>query len=398
VKVTCWFNFGLGIDVLQTPTAAKHWFVMVFLYAGVLLGFLLYPFNFHLPNKLAGAKPLPSGDGIQLDAQGGVRSKGIPSELYRQLVSGQGLSLEVWLATGGLSQRGPARMVSYSLNTDRRNFTLGQNGRDLEMRLRTTRTDLNGTNPSTRAKGVIRLNETQHLVITYDYVAESIFVNARKVVENSSIGGGFSNWDPSYHLLLGNEATGNRPWTGKIYLVAIYSRALPPVEVLQNYRAGPFSGSDGHSTKDQRVEEALIALYRFERASLGNIRSYNPGPSLDLEIISEADLWHRSFLKLSRSAFSQVPAAVSEDAAINLLVFIPLGSLLFLAMHENRYSVMKCVVWTLIFGFVLSLSAESLQSLLPKRYSSLNDVLNNTLGTALGAGFAAVVIWSFRRR
>jgi hypothetical protein len=378
--------------------AAKHWFVMVILYAGVLLGFLLYPFNFHLPNKVAGAKALPSGDGIQMDAQGGVRSKGVPTELYRRLVSGQGLSLEVWLATGGLSQRGPARMVSYSLNTDRRNFTLGQIGRGLEMRLRTTRTDLNGTNPSTRAKDVLGLNETQHLVITYDYVVEDIFVNARKVAENHSTGGDFSNWDPSYHFFLGNEATGNRPWTGKIYLVAVYSRALSPVEVLQNYRVGPFSGGGEHSTGDQRVQEALVALYRFERDSLGNIRSYNPDPSLTLEIVSEADLWHRSFLRFSKFALSQDLAGVSEDTTVNLLVLIPLGCLLFIAMRESQYSVMKCIVWTLVVGFLLSVSAESLQFFLPKRYSSLNDVLNNTIGTALGAGLGAVFIWSFRRR
>lgn len=41
----------------------------------------------------------------------------------------------------------------------------------------------------------------------------------------------FTNWDPHFHLLLGNEATMNRPWRGSIYRVLIYNRTLKKTEI-----------------------------------------------------------------------------------------------------------------------------------------------------------------------
>jgi VanZ family protein len=48
----------------------------------------------------------------------------------------------------------------------------------------------------------------------------------------------FSNWDKDYSFLLGNEATLDRPWLGKMFLVAVYDRALNPNEILTNFRVG----------------------------------------------------------------------------------------------------------------------------------------------------------------
>ncbi len=36
----------------------------------------------------------------------------------------------------------------------------------------------------------------------------------------------FRNWEPEFPLLFGNEATGDRPWTGRLFEVALYDRAL----------------------------------------------------------------------------------------------------------------------------------------------------------------------------
>jgi VanZ like family/Concanavalin A-like lectin/glucanases superfamily len=39
---------------------------------------------------------------------------------------------------------------------------------------------------------------------------------------------GFSNWNPAFHLAIGNELTGNRPWAGTVSQFAIYPFAMPP--------------------------------------------------------------------------------------------------------------------------------------------------------------------------
>jgi hypothetical protein len=40
-----------------------------------------------------------------------------------------------------------------------------------------------------------------------------------------------SNWDPTYHLNIGNELTGDRPWTGTISEAAIYPFAMAPSQI-----------------------------------------------------------------------------------------------------------------------------------------------------------------------
>ena len=54
------------------------------------------------------------------------------------------ITIEAWIKPSNITQTGPARIVSVSQNTNSRNFTLGQNGRSCDMRLRTTSTSTNG--------------------------------------------------------------------------------------------------------------------------------------------------------------------------------------------------------------------------------------------------------------
>ena len=41
----------------------------------------------------------------------------------------------------------------------------------------------------------------------------------------------WSSWDPTFRLVLGNEATGDRPWRGQLLDVALYDRILGPGEI-----------------------------------------------------------------------------------------------------------------------------------------------------------------------
>jgi hypothetical protein len=52
----------------------------------------------------------------------------------------------------------------------------------------------------------------------------------------------FSNWSPSYELVAGNEVTGNRPWSGTISGLSIYSFAMSAEQIEQLAR--PAAGSD----------------------------------------------------------------------------------------------------------------------------------------------------------
>lgn len=66
----------------------------------------------------------------------------------------------------------------------------------------------------------------------------------------------------------------------------------------------------------------------------------------------------------------------------NVLLFVPLGGLL--------YALGKKLLKAMLFGFLLSASVELIQLLGHLGLCELDDVLHNTLGTALGYGLLLV--------
>jgi len=70
------------------------------------------------------------------------------------------------------------------------------------------------------------------------------------------------------------------------------------------------------------------------------------------------------------------------DLALNVAIFVPIG---WGVRRAGRTSLLAAVVLAAAF----SLGMESLQAWLPNRYSSLADVLANTLGATAGAWLEA---------
>ncbi len=90
----------------------------------------------------------------------------------------------------------------------------------------------------------------------------------------------FRTWDPTYHLLLGNEGTMNRAWRGEFHLVAVYDRPLTPEEVSQNFSAGPSPSLPQH-----RVRDGLVLLYDFSEGGGDLVHDRAPaGGQVDLRI------------------------------------------------------------------------------------------------------------------
>ena len=81
--------------------------------------------------------------------------------------------------------------------------------------------------------------EVSHVVFTRDQAGNvKFYLNGADSTARPPITGSFDNWDGSSKFALANELTGDRPWLGELYLVAIYSRALSKEEVQRNYGAG----------------------------------------------------------------------------------------------------------------------------------------------------------------
>jgi len=165
-----------------------------------------------------------------------VVSDGDADKLFNNLKSRSEISIEAWVSPANLTQTGPSRIVSMSKDAGQRNFTLGQIGEDLAIRLRTTKTEQNGIPEMDTQKRILSQQPT-HIVTTYDGNTKKLYINGQLHSESQQLNGDFSNW-ANYPLILGNELTGDRTWLGKLYLVAIYNHSLTPDEILRNYQSG----------------------------------------------------------------------------------------------------------------------------------------------------------------
>lgn len=75
------------------------------------------------------------------------------------------------------------------------------------------------------------------------------------------------------------------------------------------------------------------------------------------------------------------------EFAANIALLVPVGLLLTLALRRGRWWI------AVLTGFGVSLLAELAQgSLRPERFATGRDVVANTLGTAIGAGIAVLVM------
>ena len=180
---------------------------------------------------------------LSVDGSTVIASAGASTKLIDAVMASNEITIEAWVKPANLTQNGPARIVTLSLGATDRNFTLGQGvygaaSDVIEVRLRSTNTDLNGK-PALATPGGDLTTELTHVVFTRDNIGVTrIFIDGVERI-NGQTTGDFSNWDASHRLGLANEWTGDRPWLGELHLVALFDRALPPEDVLQNYAAGP---------------------------------------------------------------------------------------------------------------------------------------------------------------
>ena len=79
------------------------------------------------------------------------------------------------------------------------------------------------------------------------------------------------------------------------------------------------------------------------------------------------------------------------DLVSNLLGYLPLGFLLFVALVRSRRGTGAAAWQAIAAGSLLSLLMETLQNFLPQRVASNLDLGLNALGTALGVGVGAVL-------
>jgi hypothetical protein len=299
----------------------------------------LWPLTtWQLPQKIPnGAERMETG-GLRFAAPGIARAEAPVwlDAIVEQPDQTLAISLRVKVYSG--SQRGPARIFTVSEDTLSRNLTLGQDGSDLVLRLRSQATDANGMidgKPLVRVPRIFEVGRWHQIDLTISPKELRVERDGILIADQELPGSPFATWDRSFDLALGNELTNNRPWLGEI--------ASAHVRV-------------GDTTVDYLAPGTLsLPDHHWQFASRPRLALTDP--------------------------------SVLFDAVVNVLFYIPLGLLLGVAFPD------KAVRWAIVIcGF--SLLMEGLQLGIPDRTATVIDVLTNTLGGVVGL-LLARGLWSW---
>jgi VanZ family protein len=204
----------------------------------------------------------------------------------------------------------------------------------------------------------------------------TVYINGK--AKRSSRVFGLTRKDLTGELVVGNSPVENDSWPGILRGLAIYKNELSAREVANHFSA--WRANQGVALD----RETMLAMYRFRERS-GNMVKNDIQPGIDLYIPRHFKIWRQSLMTAPWKEFK--PNAVyAKDVIVNVLGFVPLGLVLFPYFEIVRNS-RRPWLMSYLSGTLLSLTIEILQSFLPTRYSGWTDVITNSTGTALGAGF-----------
>jgi len=304
----------------------------------------LEPFDWQLPRQVANrAEQTP--DGWRFAAPG-IALAPPPHDWLEAARAAETLELSLTVRPHSATQAGPARILTISRDTHMRNLTLGQEDDDLVLRLRTEDTDLNGLiagEPFARVEDVFRSGRWLTIDLRIEPGRLSIAVDGRPAPALALPPRVLATWEPAFALALGNETTCDRSWLGEI-------------------RAAVVRVPGGHR----------------DYARAGIVRS-------------PASCWVIGY----PPALVPFRPFLPEDALWNVLMYVPLGLLFGLIMrHRGRFALVRGV--PLIAG--ISVSFETAQLLVESRFTSIDDVLCNTLGGGLGIALALALTKSWSAR
>jgi hypothetical protein len=128
-----------------------------------------------------------------------IKSEGPAKKLAQAFRGHDEISIEAWFAPGNLTQKGPARLVSFSGDLSSHNFTLGQQGPDVLFWLRTLISGRGGSPEGLKTSNGFLTLGLFHVVVTYAQGLERVYVNGRQqpdvldVTKDVNIGFGTRN-------------------------------------------------------------------------------------------------------------------------------------------------------------------------------------------------------------
>ncbi len=106
--------------------------------------------------------------------------------------------------------------------------------------------------------------------------------------------------------------------------------------------------------------------------------------------IAGVTLWMsgKSYSKVDPIPFEGLPrvlALIIVPLIANILLFVPWGFLMFIALYTVNRPTVQTYVLTVLLGLTFTCAIEAWQYFLPSRVADINDIIWNTTGTLAGA-------------
>lgn len=181
---------------------------------------------------------LPDVDALRINGPSIIRTPAGVNRINTEAQTAQAITIEAWIdpATYDIGDATLFNLASSS--PGQQNLELQQEGRTLDINLRTSATNNDGL-PG-RNTGAILQTQLQHVVyVRYADNNTEVFIDGQSAY-SSFVGGSLFPWAAGYGLSVANSVEGVNPWIGDLYLVAVYGDALTPAEITTNYQSGPY--------------------------------------------------------------------------------------------------------------------------------------------------------------
>jgi VanZ family protein len=327
----------------------------------------LWPF--HSPKNQV--RWLGNQNGIRIDRYGTVVSSG---HFQPASSDGPSCSLEVWLKPRLTWDKGTFLAFYNPLNS--RQFSLQQYYTDLLLQ----RDGKNGYRQTDLYVDEVFRRKQALITITSDGQDTAVYLDGNLVTRSSRFG--LSLMDLAGELIVANSPWQSHSWSGELRGLAIYTNELTMDQVAQHYEDWTQKGKPAVAESNPP-----LALYLFDEQT-GNIVHNQVKPGIDLYIPDRYLVFDQICLEPPWSEF-RTQREYFKNAVINIAGFIPLG-FFFGAYFTSARQVKHGVLAAIVFGALVSLAIEILQSYLPTRDSGVTDVITNTLGTGVGVALYRV--------
>ena len=345
----------------------------------------LWPFNFFPKNKVAWLK---DKNGVNFSGQGMILSPDSLNDPQQLLLNKKSITIEILIHPTEEPPDNINRILSiYDAEGSEITF-LGQWKKDLIIQSRIKRSVGNISHSEIGVDDALGKDQDYLLSITSGIEGTTIYINGQLAHTYSHHRLIDSITSKEIGIILGNSPVGKNSWKGRIMGLAIYNRTVTAEQIVKHYQ---LYLENNFTMRPEK--EGCIGLYLFNENQGAVIKDYsNLNNHLTIPVLFRPvkkiildPPWHDS-----RWNWSFV-----QDTIVNLLGFVPLG-FFFTAFLLKASNWKKKIIYIGVAatGFAISLTIELSQIYLPSRYSELDDVICNSVGTVLGILILHLIIQS----